>query len=70
MTRMTEPDPNSMTGTQFRRTVSADPRKWATQFWHAYTEAEGLNTEEDTLEFISSWFRDAMDAARVEATKG
>lgn len=66
---MTEPDPNSMTGAQFRRTVSADPRKWATQFLSAYVGNEELRTDEDCLEFVTTWFRDAMDAARIEATK-
>jgi hypothetical protein len=56
-------DTTSMTGAQFRREVAADPEKWAGAFLAAYTKAEGLHTEADRLAFVTSWMRDAMDAA-------
>ena len=62
-------DTTAMSGAQFQRHVGTDPEQWAGAFLAAYAKAEGLHTEADRLAFVTSWFRDAQDAAVAEAVR-
>jgi hypothetical protein len=42
---------------------------WAGAFLAAYAKAEGVRTDADRLAFVTSWMRDAMEAAVNEAVR-
>ena len=57
-------DDQPLSGAQFIRQVGADPEKWAGRFLDAWAAAPiEVGTRRGELEFVTSWFRDAMEAA-------
>ena len=61
---------DSLSGAQFARQVGADPEKWAGKFLDAWADAPiEVGTRRGELEFVTTWFRDAMEAA-VKAAHG
>jgi hypothetical protein len=61
------PDYTTMNGGEFRRTVGTDPEKWAAAFAQRANAMHEMISNGLTHE-LASWFRDAMHAARREAT--
>jgi hypothetical protein len=71
-----EPEYTTMSGAEFKRTVGADPEKWAYAcLTHGRASVSGTTPPPreappaEQVEFLARWFRDAMDAA-VKAAKG
>jgi hypothetical protein len=60
---------DAMTGAQFRREVGTDPQRWAREFLVAYADAAPIVVRSDAerLTFVTTWFRDAMNAAAHDA---
>ena len=53
-----------LSGAQFARQVGVDPEKWAGKFLDAWAAAPiEVGTRRGELEFVTAWFRDAMEAA-------
>lgn len=66
-----KPDYTTMSGAEFKRAVGADQHKWAEAFeqqsQRSITGDEAwLRTHEQRVEYLASWFRDAMSAATTQ----
>ena len=66
-------DYTTLSGAEFKRAVGVDPEKWAEAFEQRSQRSIAgdeawLRTHEQRVEYIASWFRDAMEAA-VKATE-
>ena len=62
-------DDQPLSGAQFARQVGTDPQKWAEAFdkeagrLSAETGGHWPHNQEERIEFLAKWFRDAMEAA-------
>ena len=58
------PDYAHMSGGEFKHAVGDDPAKWAEAFLQRAPLARG--SRDDQLHELTSWFSEAMEAARVD----
>jgi len=63
-----KPDYRTMSGGEFKHAVGCDPARWAEAMLQ-HDEAQEFwlgKTREDRVRWLTGWFSDCMEAARVD----